>query len=38
MVFYKLESRKQAIQDAMEKRALHLILQRVIGDPCATDL
>jgi len=37
MVFYKLESRKQSIQEAMEKRALHLILQRV--DPYfATDL
>ena len=37
MEFYKLESRKQTIQEAMEKRALHLILQRV--DPYfATDL
>ena len=37
MEFYKLESRKQSIQEAMEKRALHLILQRV--DPYfATDL
>lgn len=38
MVFYKLESRKQAIQDAMEKRAHDLILRKVLGDPCATYL
>jgi glutathione synthase/RimK-type ligase-like ATP-grasp enzyme len=36
MEFYQLESRKQSIQEAMEKRAHHLILRKVLGDPCFT--
>ena len=36
MVFYQVESRKQYIQNEMENRALQMILQRVVGDPCFT--
>jgi hypothetical protein len=31
-LFYKIVSRKCIIQERMEKRALHMILRRIIGD------
>jgi hypothetical protein len=31
-LYYKIISCKQKIQDKMEKRALHIILRRIIGD------
>jgi hypothetical protein len=31
-IYYEIDSKKQEIQDAMESRALNLILQNIIGD------
>ena len=34
--YFLLETKKQSIQRNMERRALHLILRKVTGDPCFT--
>jgi len=34
--YYELVPKKQLAQQAMEKRALHMILQNIIGDACFT--
>jgi hypothetical protein len=31
-IYYEVVSKKQQIQDAMEERALNLIIQKIIGD------
>ena len=35
-IYYEVVSKKQQIQDAMEERALNLILQKIIGDKYIT--
>ena len=34
--YFLLETKKQSIQRKMERRALHMILRKVTGDPCFT--
>ena len=34
--YFLLETKKQYIQRTMERRALHMILRKVTGDPCFT--
>ena len=35
-LYYEIVSKKQQIQDAMEERALNLIIQKIIGDKYIT--
>ena len=34
--YFLLETKKQSIQRNLERRALHMILRKVTGDPCFT--